>query len=117
MCVCMYICMYVCIYIFIYIYIYIYTGLGLTPKTSNHTCVCSYFGTLFGLYKILLYLKTFLWESIIFLLPPHLQRLHHCNTIARLAQYTTLSPDPRLYVIHHTILVMAILCKANTLCA
>jgi len=48
------------------------------------------------------------------MLPPHLQRLHHCNTIARLLRNIRPSPPtPRLYAIHHTILVMAILCKGQ----
>jgi len=53
-------------------------------------------------------------ESVLFLLhpPPTLRtQLHYlCTTIA---QYTTPLRPPLVYVIHHTILVMAILCKGQ----
>ena len=45
--------------------------------------------------------------------PPHLQCPQSCNRIARLLPEVRPSPDPRLYDIHHTILVMAILCKCQ----
>jgi len=34
-----------------------------------------------GLHKILFHFVAFVWESIIILLPPHLQCLHYCSTI------------------------------------
>jgi len=71
-------------------------------------------GESLGLYKILFHCKAFLWESVILLLPPHLQSLHYCNTIARLLRNIRPSPPtPRLYAIHYTIVVMAISCKGQ----
>jgi len=37
----------------------------------------------FSLYKIWVYFKAIYWESIILLLPSHLQSLPDCNTFAR----------------------------------
>ena len=47
--------------------------------------------------------------------PPHLQSLPYCNTIARPLLNIRPPPTPLLYAIHHTILVMAILCKGQVL--
>jgi len=59
-----------------------------------------------------------LWESIIRLLPPHLQSLPYCNTISRLLRNIRFPPpNPHLYAIHHTILVMAISCRGRSAAA
>ena len=44
--------------------------------------VLAQLGSSFSLYKILFHFKTVVWESIILVLPPHLQSLPYCNTIA-----------------------------------
>ena len=68
-----------------------------------------------SLYKILFHFKAFLWAFIIlFLPPPHLQRLPYCNAITRL--HCNIRPPPTpppLYAIHHTLLVMEILCEGQ----
>ena len=54
-----------------------------------------------SLYKILFHFKALLWESIILLLlPPQLQNLPYCNTIARPLRNKRLLPDPPL--VSHT---------------
>jgi len=67
-----------------------------------------------GLYKIFFYFEAFVHESIIPFLPPPTCIAH---TIALLlhdycAIYDS-PPTPLVYAIHHTILVMAILCKGQ----
>ena len=65
-------------------------------------------------YKILFHFKALLWESIILSLPPS-----SCNAypIAILLHgFCTIDapqPTPPVNVIHHTLLVMAILCKGQ----
>jgi len=68
-----------------------------------------------SLHKILFYFKALLWESIILLLPPHLQSLPYCNTIARLLCniWPPPAPPPHVYAIPHTMLVLAISCKGQ----
>ena len=95
----MYICIYVCIYIYICkcMYIYIYVCMY----------VCIYV-------MIFLHLETCLHESILVSLPlRHLLFPHYCNTIARLLRSVRPPPDPLLYGIHNTTLVVAILCRGQ----
>jgi len=67
-----------------------------------------------SLYKILFYLKSFIVEVYYPLTPPpFLQRLPYCNTIARLLRKIRFPTDPPLHAIHHTLLVLAILCKGQ----
>ena len=56
-------------------------------------------------------------ESLSSFYPPlFLQRLSYCNTIARLLHYRRSPTDPPpVNVIHHTLLVMAILCKGQAM--
>jgi len=54
-----------------------------------------------------------LWVAIILLLlPPHLQSLPYCNTIAGPLRNIPPPPLP-LYVIYHRLLVMAMSCKGQ----
>ena len=68
-----------------------------------------------GLYKKLFHLEAFVHESIIRLLPSPTCIAH---TIAiPFHDYCAISntpPDPPLYAIHHTILIMTISCKGQT---
>jgi len=70
-----------------------------------------------SLYKILFHVNALLWESIILLLaPPSCKaypiaiQLHDHRAI-----YAP-PPTPPLYAVHHTLSVMAILCKGQFLC-
>ena len=62
----------------------------------------------FSLYKIFFYFKALLWESIL-----HLS-LRYCCTNARPLRNIRPPTDPHLYAIHHTLLLMAISCDADT---
>jgi len=70
------------------------------------------FGAQVDLYKILFYFEAFVHESIILLLPPSTCIVH---TVAILLQYYCAIFEPPStslwYVIHHTILCIAISCK------
>jgi len=102
------------------IYIYIYIGLT-RDKGAVVGSAEGDSGTIelhVSLYKIWLHFKALLWESILRPLPPPT-----CNTYpgaivldARCAIY---APPPTLpvYAIHHTISVMAILCKGQAACS
>jgi len=62
-----------------------------------------------GIYKIVFHFEAFEQESVLFSFTMCIAQTS--NSIARLLQSTTPSPSPLLYIIHHTILAMAILCK------
>ena len=57
-------------------------------------------GVRVSMYKIVYHFKALLWESIIRLLPPPLQSLPDCNTIARPLRNKRLLPDAPL--VSHT---------------
>jgi len=56
-------------------------------------------------------------SQLSFYCPLHLQSLPYCNTIARvLCNIRPPPPNPPVYAMHHTILVMAISCKGQGEC-
>jgi len=67
-----------------------------------------------NLYKILFRFKALLWESIILLLPPPTYKAYPIAILLHddCAIYALL-PTSLVYAIYHTLLVMAISCKAN----
>jgi len=67
-----------------------------------------------GLYKILVYMKAFVHESIILLLPP--PTCIACTIAILLHVYCAIydaPPTPLLYAIHYTILATAISCEGQ----
>jgi len=85
-----------------------------TCRPTSHSTPASRHVLLLSLYKILFHFKALLWESIILLCPhppakPTLLQ-YYCASIA---QYTSPHRPPLWYVIHYTILVMAVSCKGQ----
>ena len=93
-------------------------GQVLSPlRRATHHVPCTRKRTRLSLYKILCRSKALLRESSILLFPPPLVNptllKYYCTTIT---QYTpSYRPPPPLYVIYHTMLVMAISCKDQAL--
>jgi len=67
------------------------TALETGRVSETGACVLS--APTIGIYKIWFRFKDFLWESIIRLLPPHMQSLQECNAIAGLLR--NIRPLPR----------------------
>jgi len=68
--------------------------------------------TAISLYKILFYFIALLWESFILLLPPPSRTTYPIAILLHdeWAIYPPPTPTPPIFVIHHTILAVAILC-------
>jgi len=111
------------IYIYIYVYIYVYIPplrpVVTQPRLPRAPCLCwrrrrRRRAPNWPLQDIVLLRGFCARINHPFIATFHLHCPHYCNTIAPLLRNIRRPPDPLVYAIHHTILVMAISCKGQT---